>query len=306
MKQILPIFVLIACILNSACNKDDYSSYRDIFSKREYGETLRILAIGNSFSNDSMEYIPDILNNLGIKNVELARISVDGCTLQYHKHLYDNNNERYLLYTSPTGINNWIKNDKEVSIKQVLAMGEWDIITIQQASGVSGIYDSYTPHLKHLIKAIKDIQPQAELVWHMTWSYSTNCTHNEYYKYDFNQLKMFNAITACTLHLMKDHKEIQRIIPSGTAIQSLRQSPINNPPKDLTRDGYHIDLGVGRYTLACTWYEVLIYPYTRISMMGNGVRLKIGDIAVTDAIALYCQKAAKQATLYPFNIQNIE
>jgi hypothetical protein len=140
----------------------------------------------------------------------------------------------------------------------------------------------------------------------MTWSYAKESTHGDFPNYDRDQQKMYDAITDCVHRLKKEFKAIKNIIPSGTAIQSLRQSAINNSPKDITRDGYHMDLGAGRYALACTWYETLIKPYTHRSMMGNGLRLDLGDVKVTDATAPYCQKAAKKASKKPFKVQTIK
>ena len=273
---------------------------------RKYGDTLRILAIGNSFSDDGMEHLPALLEDLGIENVELARLYVGGCTLERHMQFYDKEEAAYLFYHSKAGENRWVKAEQKASLQEALAMGEWDIITMQQASGVSGLYESYVPHLERLIGVVKAAQPQAELVWHMTWSYSTDSNHKEYPNYDRNQQKMYQAITECVHRLLKDYKVIETIIPSGTAIQSLRESAINNAPKDFTRDGYHMDFGAGRYALACTWYETLIRPYTHRSMMGNGVRLDLGDIKVTDQAAPYCQKAAKQAVKHPFKVKAIK
>ena len=273
---------------------------------RKYGDTLRILAIGNSFSDDGMEHLPAILEDLSVENVELARLYVGGCTLERHMQFYDKEEAAYLFYHSKAGENRWVKAEQKVSLQEALAMGEWDIITMQQASGVSGLYESYVPHLERLIGVVKAAQPQAELVWHMTWSYSTDSNHNEYPNYDRNQQKMYQAITECVHRLLKDYNVIDKIIPSGTAIQSLRKSAINNSPKDLTRDGYHMDFGAGRYALACTWYETLIRPYTHRSMMGNGVRLDLGDIKVTALTAPYCQQAAKQAVKHPFKVKAIK
>ena len=273
---------------------------------RKYGDTLRILAIGNSFSDDGMEHLPAILEDLGVDNVELARLYVGGCTLERHYNFYNNEEAAYLFYHSKAGENKWTKAEEKVSMQYALAMGEWDIITLQQASGVSGIYDSYVPYLEQLINIVSKAQPQAELVWHMTWSYSTDSNHNEYPNYDRDQKKMYQAITDCVHRLLKDYKAIDKIIPSGTTIQSLRQSAINNAPKDFTRDGYHMDFGAGRYALACTWYESIVKPYTKRSMMGNGVRLELGDIKVTDITAPYCQKAAKQAVKHPFKVETVK
>lgn len=266
---------------------------------------LRILAIGNSFSDDGMDHLPALLENLGVKNVELARLYVGGCTLARHTEFYNNNQAAYLFYHSKAGENRWTSQNG-VSIQQALAMGEWDIITMQQASGFSGMYDSYTPYLGRLIEAVKKAQPQAELVWHMTWSYSSDSNHKHYKHYNNDQQQMNSAIDNCLHTLLAEFDEIERIVPSGTAVKSLRKSAINNYPKDLTRDGFHMGHGAGRYTLACTWYETLVEPYTGKSMMGNTLRVCGGLVSVSDIVALYCQKAAKMAAKHPFKVSNIK
>ena len=268
--------------------------------------TLRILAIGNSFSDDGTEYLPALLENLNVKNVEVARLYVGGCTLEQHVNFYDNSEAAYKFYHSKAGENKWVENPEKVTMQYALAMGEWDIITMQQASGFSGMYDSYTPYLGRLIEAVKKAQPQAELVWHMTWSYSSDSNHKHYKHYDNDQQQMNSAIDNCLHTLLAEFDEIERIVPSGTAVKSLRKSAINNYPKDLTRDGFHMGHGAGRYALACTWYETLVEPYTGKSMMGNTLRVCGGLVSVSDIVALYCQKAAKKAAKHPFKVSNIK
>ena len=296
MKRLLTLAMTVAMLLVVATPA----------SAKKYGETLRILAIGNSFSDDGMEHLPALLKDLGVKDVELARLYVGGCTLERHMQFYNKEEAAYLFYHSEAGQNEWVKAEEKYSIQQALSMGEWDIITMQQASGVSGLYESYVPYLEQLIAAVRKAQPQAELVWHMTWAYSTDSTHGEYPNYDRDQQKMYRAITECVHNLLGDYKSIKTIIPSGTAIQSLRESAINNSPKDFTRDGYHMDFGAGRYALACTWYEKLIRPYTHRSMMGNTLRLDLGDVKVTDQTAPYLQKAARQAVKRPFKVRAVK
>ena len=268
--------------------------------------TLRILAIGNSFSDDGTEYLPALLENLNVENVEVARLYVGGCTLEQHVNFYDNSEAAYKFYHSKAGENKWVENPEKVTMQYALAMGEWDIITMQQASGFSGMYDSYTPYLGRLIEAVKKAQPQAELVWHMTWSYSSDSNHKHYKHYNNDQQQMNSAIDNCLHTLLAEFDEIERIIPSGTAVKSLRKSAINNYPKDLTRDGFHMGHGAGRYALACTWYETLVEPYTGKSMMGNTLRVCGGLVSVSDIVALYCQKAAKMAAKHPFKVSNIK
>lgn len=47
---------------------------------------------------------------------------------------------------------------------------------------------------------------------------------------------------------------IKVVVPSGTAVQNARTSFVGDR---LNCDGYHLDLTLGRYTAACTWYERL-------------------------------------------------
>lgn len=299
---IVTILAMLLIAIAPSCS----TGGRNTMPERDYGDTLRILAIGNSFSNDGMEHLPALLENLDIENVEVARLHIGGCSLERHTQCYNSREAAYEFYHSKAGENHWVKSEEKVPMQHALEMGEWDIITLQQVSGQSGKYESYVPHLDNLIAIVSKAQPQAELVWHMTWSYSTDSTHGDFPKYDNDQQKMYSAITDCVNRMFKDHGAIKRIIPSGTTIQSLRASKINNSPKDFTRDGYHMDLGAGRYALACTWYEALIEPYTHRSMMGNTLRLDIGDMSVTDLNAPIIQRAARAAVEEPFSVKAIE
>ena len=267
---------------------------------------LRILAIGNSFSDDGMEYLPALLENLDIKDVEVARLYVGGCSLQQHLSFFNEQKSPYIFNHSEAGENHWVEHKSKVSLQYALSMGEWDIITLQQQSGKSGLYDSYEPYLGELIQIIKEQQPSARIAWHMTWSYSTDSSHGEFPNYDRDQQKMLQAIYDSTQQALQAHPEIEIVIPAGTTIQSLRMSAINNHPHDLTRDGYHMGLGAGRYALACTWYEELIAPYTKVSMTGNTLRINKGMVAVTPITAAYCQKAAQKAVRSNFTPKKIK
>ena len=47
------------------------------------------------------------------------------------------------------------------------------------------------------------------------------------------------------------------LLPSGAAIQNLRGFALLDSAKSgttITRDGYHLNKGIGRYTAALTWY----------------------------------------------------
>lgn len=291
--------VLLQVILVTLCCQNTLAQSED-------DGVLRILAVGNSFSDDGTEYIPALLDNLGIKNVEIARLYVGGCSLKQHTEFYKKEESPYIYTTSKAGENRWVEQSRHRSLKAALAEGDWDIITLQQRSGFSGIYSTYEPYLDELITIIKQAQPNARIAWHMTWSYSTGSRHNDFARYESNSQKMLEAIYNATLAATEAHPEIEIIIPCGTVIQSLRRSAINNSPRDLTRDGYHMGEGAGRYALACTWYEELIEPYTNISMVGNTLRVNKGSVNVSPIVAAYCQKAARMAVRQNFTIREVK
>lgn len=272
----------------------------------EARKTLRILAIGNSFSDDAMEYLPQLLDNMDIDNVELARLYVGGCTLEQHMRFHIEGKAPYEFYRSAAGENRWVKSKEKVSLRHALSLGKWDIITLQQASGYSGRYESYQPYLDALIGIIRAAQPEAELAWHMTWAYSTDSTHGQFADYGRDQRRMYNDICAAVREMTRHTSAFSTVIPSGTAIQSLRMSELNNPPKDLTRDGYHIDYGAGRYALACVWYETLVRPFARKPLRASTLRIAKGDVAVDDRAAAYCRKAARKAVDGKFKARRIK
>ena len=91
---------------------------------------------------------------------------------------------------------------------------------------------------------------------------------------------------------MKAETGLSVIIPTGMVIQDLRKTYISND-LELTRDGYHLDYGAGRYAAACTWFETLIRPMFQIGIKGNTLRANTGNVPVTDEVALLCQEIAE-------------
>ena len=85
------------------------------------------------------------------------------------------------------------------------------------------------------------------------------------------------------------------VIPSGTAIQNLRGTAVGGD--NITRDGYHLNYTVGRYTTACTWYEAL----TGRSVIGNSFVAK--HIAPEQIPA--AQRSAHAAIVEPFKRTDI-
>lgn len=258
-------------------------------------DTLRILAIGNSFSDDATQYLPDLLEAAGIHNVILGRLYIGGCTLERHCKEFETNGHEYVYLKSTK--NKWetIKKYKQGSFMDGLGDEPWDIITMQQGSPKSGRWDSYDPWLGKLIEIVRAncSNPKAAIVWHQTWAYASTYTNRNFANYAYDQQYMFDSIQICVDKARKQFN-IPVVIPSGPAVQLMRGTSLKTE-KELTRDGFHMDYKYGRYLTACVWFETLIKPCTGVSVKGNSFRNAGTDNEVTDKEAALMQKVAIKA-----------
>lgn len=212
------------------------------------GKTLKVLAIGNSFSNDTTEYLYDIAKAEGATEIILGRLYYGGCSLERHVNNSKSGKNEYTYYKNTTG--KWEQTDN-ATLLQGLQDEAWDIITMQQASGKSGEPDtySYATELVSFVNANKT-NPNAKLVWHMTWAYQGDSTHADFAKYDGNQLTMYTRITEAVQQKILPMGSFVAVIPAGTAIQNARTSFFGDT---MTRDGFHLQT-LGKFIASYTWY----------------------------------------------------
>lgn len=218
-----------------------------------YQNTLKVLAIGNSFSEDGLEYLYKIAHDYGVKDIVIGNMCIDGASLETHVSSYENNYYNYKYKKNNS--DNW-----EISTGKALLFGlqdeDWDIIAIQQVSGSSGRPLTYEPYLGKLITFVNEnkTNPWAKVYWHMTWAYQNDSTHKDFPLYNKNQMTMYEAIINTTQTLISTNALISGIIPAGTTIQNLRTSYLGDT---LTNDGYHLHLPKGRYAAAMTWFKYI-------------------------------------------------
>lgn len=213
-------------------------------------KTLKVLAIGNSFSQDATEYLWDIAKDGGVEKIIIGNLYIGGCALDKHYSNIKANSGAYKYYKNTNG--RWTET-ANVSVLKGLQDEEWDIVTVQQASGSSGVATSYAP-LAKILEFLAENEPNADVYWHLTWAYQQNSTHSSFPTYGSDQMKMYDAILKAYDSKVKVQESIVGTIPSGTAVQNLRSSYIGDT---ITRDGYHMSYDYGRYTVALTWFAYL-------------------------------------------------
>ena len=181
-----------------------------------------------------------------------------------------------------------------MSLETVLADEDWDYVSLQQASPFSGMYETYEASLPELIEYVKVRLPKkTKLMLHQTWAYASTSRHSGFKNYNCNQLTMYQAIADAVKKAAKANK-IKIVIPSGTAIQNARTSFIGD---HLNRDGYHLDVKIGRYTAACTWFERIF----KHNVVGNPYTPE----GLDEARKAVAQKAAHAAVKHPYKVTDL-
>ena len=212
---------------------------------------IKLLAIGNSFSQDATYYLHQIAAADDVQ-MKVVNLYIGGCSLQQHWGNMESGDEEYLLEV------NGASTGQYIGVQQALDMENWDYIVTQQASYDSGMPDTYHPYLENMIAYIKDRRPDSEILLQQTWAYESDSIHPGFAKYDHDQRRMYEQLTAA--YGSAAEQNALRLLPCGDVIQQLRtKEPFvyGHGGMSLCRDGFHMNVIYGRYLLAAVWYRLL-------------------------------------------------
>lgn len=268
---------------------------------------LKVLMIGNSFADDTINYAYEIAKSVGIpvENILIADIYIGGCSLETHWENAQSNAAAYRFGLEREG---WFDGSSYTNwtMEEAIMYADWDFITFQQNSGNSGGAASYSC-LQNLMDYVYDVatdevnnpnaNPNVKFVWHQTWAYQQGTTASAFSTYNYDQMTMYNAILDC-LKTQVLPKNFVAIIPNGTAIQNARTSLIGDT---FSRDEYnHLSHGAGRYIAAMGLVSVL----TGIDM--SDLTWKPTDsgfnYSLTEKEIEICKESVANAIASPFEI----
>lgn len=221
---------------------------------------MRILSIGNSFSQDAQRWLHQIAGAAGVE-LTVKNLYIGGCTLETHWNNFESEAEAYAYET-----NGVTENSPRSSIQAALREGGWDIITFQQQSGRAGRPETYMPYLEKLIEGVKSICPDAKLWFQETWEYGYDSTHGDFGFYEKNCDVMYGMIYATT-HAFCERYGLG-LIPSGEAVHAAKRYPEFDSRlggQSLYRDAFHMHLLYGRMLLGYVWLKKLC----EVSPVGN-------------------------------------
>ncbi len=203
-------------------------------------KSFKLLCVGNSFSDNMLSYSYTILKSFGVKNIVLANLYIGGCDLSTHKNNIENDLPNYIYRKNTTG---FFKNIENYKVSLALQDEKWDYVTMQQASGKSGLIDTYNKDIKYINDYIRlNIKnSKLKIGWNMTWAYANSSKHPDFKFYNNEQICMFNNILNCVTSKISN-TAFDFVVPAGTAIQNARTSYLKDT--FTADDGYHLeDLG---------------------------------------------------------------
>ena len=216
---------------------------------------MKVLAIGNSFSEDAMRYQHGIAESNGCK-LTVVNLMIGGCSLERHRQNMQSGEAAYTLEK------NGESTGRKISLADALSLESWDVITLQQASHFSFRAETYHPFLEELYSFIKEKCPKATVLMHQTWAYEDGSEA----LLSRSPYASFEAMLDDVLRTYRDTAKGIGVayIPSGELMGKLYDLGVS----PLHRDGFHASLGIGRYAIGLLWYRAL----TGNSVLGNSFR----------------------------------
>lgn len=272
----LCLLLLALCTLLSlcGCKSNTHSPYDPA------PLSLKILCIGNSFSADTVEHLADIASALGVKDVKVANMYIGGCSIRKH---YDNAVNKRPDYEYHVNEGDGWSVTHHRRIIDIVKSEDWDWISVQHGTADGSRYaeeESYEM-LPALIEYLSAIAPEdTKIAFNMTWVGERN-SHEELKRYGNNQTLYYNAIAKLTEETVEHIEGLDRLSPTGTAIQNARTADLGL----LTRDGYHLSKDLGCYIAGLTFFHALTNVDVRdIPWAPDGVTPHQKDVAVQSAV----------------------
>ena len=236
---------------------------------------MKVLSIGNSFSQDAQRYLHAIAESVG-ETLESTNLYIGGCRLSLHHENMMSGARAYSLEQ------NGLSTGRNASIAEALESDAWDVVTLQQQSSSSADYGTFQPYLNDLVAFVRQKAKGARLALHQTWAYANESERLYLTGYPTHSA-MFDPIRASYAQAMRD-TGADLLIPCGETMRILTESDFV-----VHRDGFHASRGLGRFALALTWLGALTNAnLSRVRF--DGFEHPVGEEAYAAAIA-----AAKSA-----------
>ena len=213
--------------------------------------SIRYLAIGHSLNVNVTHYLYDFLREAGYDKVEVAVLYYSGCRLDQHYDFMVHDTAAYRLYFNGKGT--WSITEG-YTMDMALRLTDWDYISFNAANVTNWVPGKLEPYLTEIEDHVRKYQPASHFFWNMFWAYQNDTPENQEKFNNYfqgTQLEMLKGNMSCAKVVMKNHPELEFMVPFGTAVQNIRTSPFVEGTW-LIRDFGHLSFDYGYYLGALT------------------------------------------------------
>ncbi len=172
LQRLLTFYAIFLSVASCSSEMPDYNGapaqppsdanlfHEDSLWIRHHDTPLKILAIGNSFTNNATTSMPWLIKTLNNDSICFAKLTQSGCSLKMHWRCHVDNSPDYMMYYT----DNWRWKITDIkTIDDALNVLDWDIVIIQFVAVASFVYSSYQPYLDHLVQLFHATNPDALL-----------------------------------------------------------------------------------------------------------------------------------------------
>ena len=285
---------------------------------------MRILAIGNSHTNDTTWLLYDVFQKeMPEQKVVVSCLYYSGCTVARHLAFGAENNPAYEYYKNDSGV--WDKR-VESTLDYAIADEPWDVVVLHEMNCNTIHEETYQEpniqRLKDYVTARKEKTP--EFMWNLSWA---NPVHKEFFSPEhippvptefwipayekasgLNYTTMFTQVVDMTKKHVLPNVAFSAMMPTGTAICYAR-NVLGQSDLDLYRDYTH-QSDYGRLISAYVWYATLTgkteIADVKIDVIPAALRhardQKLGDLVITPQMKAVIKESVNFALKNPLAI----
>lgn len=308
-----------------------YSEWMPLNGKKKQ---IKMLCIGNSYTQDNMSYVPFLMQRL-CPDIELTMgIShYSGAKIDDYIGFFENNT-RVLMYSkigpydtawTTWGTNTTTVSDNQKTIKEILADEAWDIVTIQQGSGYMASWSTFSNLNEWIDDIMTYLRSQGLRKVRLGWLMPQMRKPLEYTSQNYTYANMIDCVQQVVAT-----SPVSFVIPCGTAIENARHTSLDSlgsyaseapdSKGHLCYDNQgHLQEGLpclcGAYAAVIKLMELAGEPYGILAentwpnddwRSGKNIPIPHGSAVGMNATSLYmAQKCAVAANKKPYEVTEI-
>ena len=205
------------------CTECSHSYSKTIPAKK----SAKILFIGDNSTLGEIEYLDEILDEAGVRDITIATLNCDhakGATIDTQWANIIAAKTKYTLTKTVNGEKSYTYSQ---SFDSGLLSENWDYIVIGQALTKSGDASSYSS-LTDYVSYVSEKRSDSKLLWNMSWALRQDSTHADFSLYENSTDKMYSEIISVAVSLVSSNDMIDGIVAVGTAVENLRSTALDD------------------------------------------------------------------------------